>query len=110
MNVNEVIAHRANQLLEAKGSSARIHANDDVNKSQSSNDTFPTAMHMAGLVAIEEQVLPALQLLKATLKEKAKPIWISSKSVARICRTRLADAGPRIQWLGTHAGKIRKDD
>ncbi|GAB1530566.1 MULTISPECIES: class II fumarate hydratase [Brevibacillus] len=90
MNVNEVIAHRANQLLEAKGRTARIHANDDVNKSQSSNDTFPTAMHMAGLVAIEEQVLPALQLLKATLKEKSEAYM----DIIKIGRTHLQDATP----------------
>lgn len=58
MNVNEVIANRANQLLQEKGSEQRVHPNDDVNKSQSSNDTFPTAMHIAALIAVEDQVLP----------------------------------------------------
>ena len=55
MNVNEVIAHRANELL----GETLVHPNDHVNCSQSSNDTFPTAMHVAARVALEEQVLPA---------------------------------------------------
>ena len=50
MNVNEVIAHRANQILEDAGEAERIHPNDDVNKSQSSNDTFPTALHIAAVL------------------------------------------------------------
>ncbi|WP_289138022.1 class II fumarate hydratase [uncultured Brevibacillus sp.] len=90
MNVNEVISHRANQLLEQKGRAARIHANDDVNKSQSSNDTFPTAMHMAGLVAIEDQVLPALQVLAQTLKQKSEAYM----DIIKIGRTHLQDATP----------------
>jgi len=90
MNVNEVISHRGNQLLEQKGSAARIHANDDVNKSQSSNDTFPTAMHMAGLVAIEEQVLPALNVLMQTLRQKSEAYM----EIIKIGRTHLQDATP----------------
>jgi len=90
MNVNEVIAHRANQLLEQAGSSARIHANDDVNKSQSSNDTFPTAMHMAALVAVEDQVLPALARLQETLQKKSSAFM----DIIKIGRTHLQDATP----------------
>lgn len=90
MNVNEVIAYRANQFLEQKGSAHRIHANDDVNKSQSSNDTFPTAMHMAGLVAIEDQVLPALAALKKTLQQKSEAFM----EIIKIGRTHLQDATP----------------
>lgn len=90
MNVNEVIAHRANQLLQEKGSSQRIHANDDVNKSQSSNDTFPTAMHMAGLVSLEDQVLPALYTLKETLRQKSEQFM----DIIKIGRTHLQDATP----------------
>lgn len=90
MNVNEVIAHRANQLLEEKGSAARIHANDDVNKSQSSNDTFPTAMHMAGVVAIEDLVLPAVNALKETLQKKREAFM----DIIKIGRTHLQDATP----------------
>lgn len=90
MNVNEVIAHRANQLLEQKGSAARVHANDDVNKSQSSNDTFPTAMHMAGLVAIEDHVLPAIAVLRETLQKKSEAYM----DIIKIGRTHLQDATP----------------
>ncbi|CAM3704618.1 class II fumarate hydratase [Cohnella lubricantis] len=90
MNVNEVIARRANQLLEAAGSSQRVHPNDDVNKSQSSNDTFPTAMHIAGLIAIEDTLLPALDELKETLRQKME----SFRHIVKIGRTHLQDATP----------------
>ncbi|WP_422658712.1 class II fumarate hydratase [Paenibacillus sp. EC2-1] len=90
MNMNEVIANRGNQLLQEKGLSHTIHPNDDVNKSQSSNDTFPTAMHMAALIAVEEEVLPALQRLKYTLAEKAEKY----QDLIKIGRTHLQDATP----------------
>ncbi|WP_276915869.1 class II fumarate hydratase [Aneurinibacillus aneurinilyticus] len=90
MNMNEVIAHRANQLLEQSGSHYRIHPNDDVNKSQSSNDTFPTAMHIAGVFAIEDQVLPALVKLKDVLRQKSEKF----KDIIKIGRTHLQDATP----------------
>lgn len=90
MNVNEVIANRGNQLLQEKGSDQRIHPNDDVNKSQSSNDTFPTAMHMAAVIAMEDSVLPSLQRLKKTLKEKSEEY----KDLIKIGRTHLQDATP----------------
>ncbi len=90
MNVNEVIAHRANQLLEEQGSQERIHPNDDVNKSQSSNDTFPTALHIAAVEAIEDYLLPRLLLLKDTLKEKSEAF----KDIIKIGRTHLQDATP----------------
>ncbi|MBN6189142.1 class II fumarate hydratase [Aneurinibacillus sp. BA2021] len=90
MNVNEVIAHRANQLLEQNGSSHRIHPNDDVNKSQSSNDTFPTAMHVAGVSIIEDEVLPALAHMKHVLQQKVEEF----KDVIKIGRTHLQDATP----------------
>lgn len=90
MNVNEVIARRANQLLEATGSSQRVHPNDDVNKSQSSNDTFPTAMHIAGLIAIEDTLLPALDELKDTLRQKMEAF----RHIVKIGRTHLQDATP----------------
>ncbi|KKO54667.1 class II fumarate hydratase [Paenibacillus sp. DMB20] len=90
MNVNEVIAGRANQLLQEKGIQKSIHPNDDVNKSQSSNDTFPTAMHMAALVAVEDGVLPALQKLKHTLAVKSEEY----KDLIKIGRTHLQDATP----------------
>ncbi|NEW07990.1 class II fumarate hydratase [Paenibacillus sp. SYP-B3998] len=88
MNVNEVIAHRGNELLVGDG--LRIHPNDDVNRSQSSNDTFPTAMHVAGVIAVEQELLPALALLQATLQSKME----AYASIVKIGRTHLQDATP----------------
>ncbi|OCT15912.1 fumarate hydratase, class II [Paenibacillus pectinilyticus] len=88
MNVNEVVAHRGNELL-GEGA-ARIHPNDDVNRSQSSNDTFPTAMHVAGVVAVEQELLPALELLQATLHTK----MTAFADIVKIGRTHLQDATP----------------
>lgn len=90
MNVNEVIANRANQLLILQGSDLRIHPNDDVNQSQSSNDTFPTAMHMAALIELEDHVLPAIAQLKETLHAKSEAF----KEIIKIGRTHLQDATP----------------
>lgn len=90
MNVNEVIARRANQILEKQGSALRVHPNDDVNKSQSSNDTFPTAMHIAATIAIEDRLLPALDLLKETFREKMEAF----RHIVKIGRTHLQDATP----------------
>lgn len=90
MNVNEVIANRGNQLLKEKGIDRRIHPNDDVNRSQSSNDTFPTAMHIAALLAVEDEVLPAIAKLKTTLREKSE----ACADVIKIGRTHLQDATP----------------
>ncbi|RKN79074.1 class II fumarate hydratase [Paenibacillus ginsengarvi] len=90
MNVNEVIATRANQLLREGGSDQRIHPNDDVNKSQSSNDTFPTAMHAAAMVAVQDKLLPAIRKLKATLQAKSELY----AGVIKIGRTHLQDATP----------------
>ncbi|WP_226681455.1 class II fumarate hydratase [Sutcliffiella horikoshii] len=90
MNVNEVIANRANQLLFESGGEDRIHPNDDVNMSQSSNDTFPTALHIAGVLAVEERLLPTLTRLKETLLQKSEEF----KNVIKIGRTHLQDATP----------------
>ncbi|WP_040949932.1 class II fumarate hydratase [Gorillibacterium massiliense] len=90
MNVNEVIARRANQLLERKNSTARVHPNDDVNRSQSSNDTFPTAMHIASLLAVEQRVLPALEALRKTFAAKIAEFG----DIVKIGRTHLQDATP----------------
>jgi len=90
MNVNEVIANRGNQLLQEQGSDQRIHPNDDVNKSQSSNDTFPTAMHIAALIAVEDQVLPSLVKLKETFRAKSEQFM----DIIKIGRTHLQDATP----------------
>lgn len=90
MNCNEVIARRASQLLEEAGSSARIHPNDDVNRSQSSNDTFPAAMHIAAVIAVQTRLLPALEVLKATLHDKS----VQFDDIVKIGRTHLQDATP----------------
>jgi len=90
MNVNEVIAHRTNEWLKAKGSSERIHPNDDVNMSQSSNDTFPTAMHIASYKMIIEGLIPAIQELKNTFLRKEKAF----STIVKIGRTHLQDATP----------------
>lgn len=90
MNVNETIAYRANEILAAQGSDEKIHPNDDVNKSQSSNDTFPTALHIAAVEIVENYLLPRLQLLKATLKEKS----VAFQDIIKIGRTHLQDATP----------------
>ncbi|GAE36393.1 class II fumarate hydratase [Halalkalibacter akibai] len=90
MNVNEVIANRANELLQEQGSKEKVHPNDDVNKSQSSNDTFPTAMHVATVIKIEDTLLPALAKLKRTFNKKAE----TYKDVIKIGRTHLQDATP----------------
>ena len=67
MNVNEVIAHVGNEWLKEQGSDLTLHPNDDVNKSQSSNDTYPTAMHVAAVLMLEDVVLPAVRTLKRHL-------------------------------------------
>lgn len=90
MNVNEVIANRGNQLLEEQGSDERLHPNDDVNKSQSSNDTFPTALHIAGVLAVEDRLLPAIDALHATLAKKSDEFM----DIVKIGRTHLQDATP----------------
>lgn len=87
MNVNEVISHRGNELLHNEET---IHPNDDVNMSQSSNDTFPTAMHIAVYNAFQKRLVPALQQLKATLKDKE----VQYMKLIKIGRTHLQDATP----------------
>lgn len=90
MNVNEVIANRGNQILKEKRSDVHIHPNDDVNMSQSSNDTFPTALHVACVLAVENHVLPAITKLKETLAEKVTAF----EHIIKIGRTHLQDATP----------------
>lgn len=90
MNVNEVIAFRAGQLLTESGASGRVHPNDDVNRSQSSNDTFPTAMHVAALLAVENELLPAIEILHSTLLAKEQAF----ADIVKIGRTHLQDATP----------------
>lgn len=90
MNMNEVIAKRGNEILEAEKSDEHIHPNDDVNMSQSSNDTFPTAMHIAAYKGLSENLLPALHDLKQTIKLKEE----AYQSIVKIGRTHLQDATP----------------
>jgi fumarate hydratase, class II len=92
MNVNEVIANRAHVLLGNElGKSKRfVHPNDDVNKSQSSNDTFPTAMNMAATRIITDHTIPCLEALKTSLEKKTRD-W---KKIVKIGRTHLMDAIP----------------
>ena len=91
MNVNEVVANRATELLGSDfRAEKRIKANDDVNKSQSSNDTFPTAMHIATYEKLQSSTLPALAALRATLAAKSEAF----DSVVKTGRTHLMDATP----------------
>lgn len=91
MNVNEVIANRGQQLLNKKiGENSFLKANDDVNKSQSSNDTFPTAMHIAAYMVLMENTIPAIEQLKNTFKLKTTDF----KDIVKIGRTHLMDATP----------------
>jgi fumarate hydratase, class II len=91
MNVNEVLANRASELLGgSRGEGRLVHPNDDVNKGQSSNDTFPTAMHVAAVIALEEQLRPAVKRLRDTLDGKARAFM----PIVKIGRTHLQDATP----------------
>ncbi|RLJ34592.1 fumarase class II [Chryseobacterium sp. 7] len=91
MNVNEVVSNRAHVNNGGTlGEKSEIHPNDDVNKSQSSNDTYPTAMHIAAYTKVVEVTIPAVEKLKNTLAEKSKAF----KDVVKIGRTHLMDATP----------------
>ncbi|HEV7577213.1 MAG TPA: class II fumarate hydratase [Caldimonas sp.] len=91
MNMNEVLANRASQLLGGPvGEGRLVHPNDDVNRSQSSNDVFPTAMSVAAVVAIATRLLPAVAALRDTLAKKAEAF----AAIVKIGRTHLQDATP----------------
>ncbi len=91
MNMNEVLANRASELLGGKrGMQRLVHPNDEVNRSQSSNDVFPTAMHVAAVQALAQRVQPALASLQATLAGKAQDFM----GIVKIGRTHLQDATP----------------
>ena len=91
MNMNEVLANRASELAGGeRGEGRLIHPNDDVNCGQSSNDVFPTAMHVAAVGALKEQLLPSIGRLKGTLADKAGAF----RSIVKIGRTHLQDAVP----------------
>ena len=86
MNANEVIANRANQLAGTK----LCHPNDDINMSQSSNDTFPTAMHISAVIAIEDKLIPAIETLIATFRRLEE----ENEGIVKSGRTHLQDATP----------------
>ncbi|MGO8913273.1 MAG: class II fumarate hydratase [Bradyrhizobium sp.] len=91
MNLNEVIANRANELLGGKlGAKAPVHPNDHVNMSQSSNDSFPTAMHIAAAIRITDDLIPALATLHGALRKKEKAF----AHIVKIGRTHTQDATP----------------
>jgi fumarate hydratase class II len=91
MNVNEVIAGRANEVLSGtRGGKTPVHPNDDVNRGQSSNDSFPTALHIAATIAMQRDLLPALDRLQTALEAKAEA-W---RGIVKIGRTHLQDATP----------------
>jgi fumarate hydratase class II len=106
MNVNEVLANRAIQMLGgAIGSKSPVHPNDDVNMGQSSNDTFPTAMHIAAVLELQQHLLPQAEALAAAIKAKARE-W---SDVVKTGRTHLMDAVPLTvgqEWSG-YAHQIR---
>ena len=91
MNVNEVISNRAIEIAGGeRGSKTPVHPNDDVNMSQSSNDTFPTAMHIAAVIEVTDRLVPAVQHLRDALEEKR----MAYESITKIGRTHLMDAVP----------------
>jgi fumarate hydratase class II len=91
MNVNEVLANRASELLGGpRGEGRLVHPNDDVNRSQSSNDVFPTAMHVAAVQSLHGRLLPPLRALRETLERKAEAF----AGIVKIGRTHLQDATP----------------
>jgi fumarate hydratase, class II len=91
MNMNEVLANRASELLGgSRGEDRRVHPNDEVNKGQSSNDVFPTEMHVAAVQGLERRLVPALRTLRGTLAAKSQDF----KDIVKIGRTHLQDATP----------------
>ena len=107
MNLNEVIANRAIELLNGKvGSKSPVHPNDHCNMGQSSNDTFPTAMHIASVIEIESKLLPALKNLSKLFGEKEK-LW---ENIVKIGRTHTQDATPLTLGQEVGAFKSQLDD
>ncbi|MGC2519794.1 MAG: class II fumarate hydratase [Burkholderiales bacterium] len=91
MNLNEVLANRASELMGGeRGDKRRVHPNDDVNRGQSSNDVFPTAMHVAAVQALHDRLIPAIRRLRDTLAAKSGAF----KDIVKIGRTHLQDATP----------------
>jgi fumarate hydratase, class II len=109
MNVNEVLANRASELLGgARGEGRLVHPNDDVNKSQSSNDVFPTAMHVAAVDGIRNRLMPSLMKLKGTLAAKSDEF----RDIVKIGRTHLQDATPLTlgQEFSGYAAQLEQAD
>ena len=100
MNVNEVISNRCSQIMGTPlGSKHPVHPNDDVNRSQSSNDTFPAAMYIAAAIGVKQRLLPAVQALHDAIAAKAEA-W---KDIIKIGRTHMQDATPLTlgqEWSG----------
>jgi fumarate hydratase class II len=105
MNANEVIANRADELLGQPRGSSHVHPNDDVNRAQSSNDVIPSALHVAARIAIERDLVPALEELAASLERKARAF----DGIVKIGRTHLQDATPMTvgQEFGGWAAQVR---
>jgi fumarate hydratase class II len=110
MNVNEVLANRASEILGGeRGESRLVHPNDDVNRSQSSNDVFPTAMHVAAVEAMTHKLLPAIAKLRATLAKKAKDFDEHCEDRPHpSAGCHAAHAGPGVFGLCGTAGPWRK--
>ncbi|MFD0666255.1 class II fumarate hydratase [Ramlibacter sp. MAHUQ-53] len=109
MNLNEVLANRASELLGGpRGAGRRVHPNDDVNMSQSSNDVYPAAMHLAAVEGIERRLRPALAGLRATLEGKSRDF----AGIVKIGRTHLQDATPLTlgQEFGGYAAQLAQAD
>jgi fumarate hydratase class II len=106
MNANEVIANRAAELLGGQRGSKLVHPNDHVNLGQSSNDVIPTAIHLSALLAMREELVPALSALRASLAAKAEELW----PVVKTGRTHLQDATPiRLgQEFQGYAGQVAR--
>ncbi|WP_196593480.1 class II fumarate hydratase [Pectinatus sottacetonis] len=107
MNMNEVIAHRAMQILHEQGHDIKVHPNDHVNHSQSSNDIFPTALHVVSLTMIKKYLFPAMDNFIVTLDKKATEF----ADIIKIGRTHLMDATPLTlgQEISGWAGIIKRD-
>ncbi|WP_271394860.1 class II fumarate hydratase [Neomicrococcus lactis] len=105
MNTNEVVANLANRALEARGSEKRVHPNDHVNASQSSNDVFPTSVHVAVTSALINDLIPALQYLDASFTRKSEEF----KNIVKSGRTHLMDATPITlgQEFSGYAAQVR---
>ncbi len=107
MNVNEVISHRAREILQKEGKILEVHPNDHINRSQSSNDIFPTSLHVSTFLLIKDILFPAMDLLSKALDEKAE----SFKDIIKIGRTHLMDATPLTlgQEISGWAAIIKRD-